>query len=98
MKNNMVKDTKSELKKVIWPTKKDVLNGTLVVAIMVIIVGAIILVFDFLSSALVKKIISNDKFSITEIIDDVEHNHEEENNTIVEENSEPTIDNNEVTE
>ena len=57
MKNNMVKETKSELKKVIWPSRKDVINGTAVVAVMVLIVGAIILAFDFLSSALIKNII-----------------------------------------
>ena len=105
MKKNMVKETKSELKKVIWPTKKAVFNGTVVVAVMVILVGAIILVFDFFSSALVKKIISDDNFSITDI-DHTGHDHEEENETAidentqtpVEENSEPTIDNTEVTE
>ena len=102
MKNNMVKETKSELKKVIWPTKNDVLKGTVTVAVMVVLVGAIILVFDFLSSALVKKVISDENFSITEIDHtghDHDHDHEEENaQTPVEENSEPTIDNNEVTE
>ena len=105
MKNNMVKETKSELKKVIWPSRKDVINGTVVVAVMVVIVGAIILAFDFVSSALVKQIISRDDFAITDIVDDhAGHNHEGENpvdeNTQlpVEENSEPTIDNNTVTE
>ncbi|MBE5812206.1 MAG: preprotein translocase subunit SecE [Clostridiales bacterium] len=107
MKNNMVKETKSELKKVIWPSRKDVINGTVVVAVMVIIVGAIILAFDFASSALVKKIISRDDFVITDIDHtghDHDHDHEEENSVEgdaqlpVEENSEPTIDNNTVTE
>ena len=107
MKNNMVKDTKSELKKVIWPSRKDVINGTVVVAVMVIIVGAIILAFDFVSSALVKKVISRDDFGITDIVDEIAGDEQEENgenpvdeNTQlpVEENSEPTIDNNTVTE
>jgi len=105
MKNNMVKETKSELKKVIWPSRKDVINGTVVVAVMVIIVGAIILAFDFASSALVKKIISRDDFVITDIDHTGhDHDHEEENSVEgdaqlpVEENSEPTIDNNTVTE
>ena len=107
MKNNMVKETKSELKKVIWPTRKSVINGTLVVAVMVVLVGAIILVFDFFSSAIVKKIISDDSFSITDI-DHTGHDHgneeesqapvEENVEAPVEENSEPTIENNEVTE
>ena len=106
MKNNMVKETKSELKKVIWPSRKDVINGTVVVAVMVVIVGAIILAFDFASSALVKKIISRDDFVITDIDHtghdhEHDHDHEEENpveGDAQEENSEPTIDNNEVTE
>jgi preprotein translocase SecE subunit len=101
MKNNMVKETKSELKKVIWPSRKDVINGTVVVAVMVIIVGAIILAFDFASSALVKKIISRDDFVITDI-DHTGHDHNHEEEKPVEgdaqENSEPTIDNNTVTE
>ena len=108
MKNNMIKETKSELKKVIWPSRKDVINGTIVVAVLVVIVGAIILAFDFASSALVKKIISRDDFVITDI-DHTGHDHEHEEENVenpvegdaqlpVEENSEPTIDNNTVTE
>ena len=103
MKNNMVKETKSELKKVIWPSRKDVINGTVVVAVLVVIVGAIILAFDFASSALVKKIISRDDFVVTDI-DHTGHDHEDEEpvegdaQLPVEENSEPTIDNNTVTE
>ena len=106
MKNSMIKETKSELKKVIWPSRKDVINGTVVVATMVIIVGAIILAFDFASSALVKKMISRDDFGITEVIDEhAGHDHDHEENSVdentqlpVEENSEPTIENNTVTE
>ena len=103
MKNNMVKETKSELKKVIWPSRKDVINGTVVVAVMVVIVGAIILAFDFASSALVKKIISRDDFVITDIDHtghDHDHDHEEENPVEgdAQEDSEQTIDNNTVTE
>ena len=96
MKNNMIKETKSELKKVIWPSRKDVINGTVVVAVMVVIVGAIILAFDFASSALVKKIISRDDFVVTDI-DHTGHDHENDEDH-EEENSEPTIDNNTVTE
>lgn len=114
MKNNVVKETKSELKKVIWPTKKTVLNGTVVVAVMVILVGAIILVFDMMSSELVKALISSGELSITDILDEAEHDHDHDHEddvvedladdvdtdiqTPVEENSEPTIDNTEVTE
>ena len=81
MKNNMVKETKSELKKVIWPSRKDVINGTAVVAVMVVIVGIIILAFDFVSSALVKKIISRDDFVVTDI-DHTGHDHEHEEGNV----------------
>jgi len=53
-----IKDSKSELKKVTWPTKKEVKNHTLLVIAfslaMAIFLGAI----DFGLSELVKKIIS----------------------------------------
>ena len=104
MKKNMVKETQSELKKVIWPTKKTVLNGTAVVAAMVVLVGAIILVFDFLSGALVKKLIeefsiSNTEYSESDVQDaQVDNSTEQNEQTPADENSEPTIDNNEVTE
>ena len=112
MKYNMVKETKSELKKVIWPTRSDVFKGTVPVAVMVVLVGAIILVFDLLSNALVKKLISRNEISITDLVGTEEHDHDhdhehedvvenstdENEQTPVEENSEPTIDNSEVTE
>lgn len=114
MKNNMVKETKSEFKKVIWPTKKTVLNGTVVVTVMVILVGAIILVFDMMSSELVKALISRGDISITDMLNGVEHDHDHDHDheddvvedpiddvdvqTPVGDNSEPTIDNTEVTE
>jgi hypothetical protein len=70
---------------------------------LVVIVGAIILAFDFASSALVKRIISRDDFVITDIDHTGhEHDHVHEEGAPVEgdaqENSEPTIDNNTVTE
>ena len=110
MKNNMIKDTKSELKKVVWPSRKQVVNGTVVVVVLVAILGVLIFAFDLLSSEIVKKIISGNDSTISNLIDhDHDHDHDEEtentgdvveNNSenSVEENSEPTIDNNVVTE
>ena len=40
------KEIKSELKKVTWPTKKQVLNNTLIVIAVVVIIGAVIAIFD----------------------------------------------------
>ena len=40
------KDTKAELKKVVWPTKKQIVNNTLWVLILVIIVAVVVLGID----------------------------------------------------
>ena len=41
------KDIKNELKKVIWPTKTQLINNTLTVLVMCLILGAFILAFDY---------------------------------------------------
>lgn len=54
-----VKATKSEFKKVVWPTKKQLLNHTLVVIAALIVVGLIIFgldsLFIFLSTLVMGK-------------------------------------------
>lgn len=45
------KDTKAELKKVVWPTKKQIVNNTLWVLILVIVVSAIVLGIDLVLKA-----------------------------------------------
>ncbi len=42
------RDTASEMKKVVWPSKKQVLNNTGVVAVVVVISAAAIIVLDAL--------------------------------------------------
>ena len=44
-----LKDMKSELKKVQWPSKKQTVNNTLVVIACVIVVGIFIWLFDFIA-------------------------------------------------
>ena len=44
----ILKDTKAELKKVVWPTKKQIINNTLWVLVLVIIVSAVVLGIDLL--------------------------------------------------
>ncbi len=52
------REMKSDLKKVIWPTPKHILNNT-VVSVVVILVSALGLwVFDLLASALVQGLIT----------------------------------------
>ena len=52
------RELRSELKKVVWPTPKQVLKNTLIVLACVLTVGAFIWVFDFVAtngiSALIK--------------------------------------------
>ena len=43
-----LKDTKAELKKVVWPTGKQVVNNTVWVLVLVIVISAIVLGFDLL--------------------------------------------------
>ena len=45
-KRHFFKDVKAELKKVIWPTPKQLLNNTLAVIVSVIIVGVIVFLLD----------------------------------------------------
>ena len=43
------RELKSELKKVVWPTPKQVLKNTLIVALCVVAVGVFIWVFDYVA-------------------------------------------------
>ena len=52
----IVKETKSELKKVIWPSAKDVVNGTLAVTVVSAIVGLYIVLADAGSLKLVETV------------------------------------------
>lgn len=44
-------ETKSELKKIVWPTPKQVVNNTIIVLITILVVGAFIWVLDALTSS-----------------------------------------------
>ena len=46
MAKGFFKDMKSELKKVVWPTKRQVINNTLLVVALVIVVSLIVLGVD----------------------------------------------------
>jgi len=53
-----LRDVRIEMKKVIWPSRQEVINYTLVVLITVTIVGAYILVLDMILSRLLHLIIA----------------------------------------
>ena len=52
------RDMKSELKKVTWPTKKQIINNTLVVLAVEVAAAIVLWVFDTLGSAVVDVIFS----------------------------------------
>ena len=53
-----LKEMKSELKKVQWPTKKQTVNNTVIVIACVLIVGLFIWVFDFVATSVIDLLIS----------------------------------------
>ena len=53
-----LRELKSELKKVQWPTTKQTANNTVIVMACVAVVGAFIWVFDFAAGGLVKVLIT----------------------------------------
>lgn len=54
---NYLLEVIGEVKKVVWPTKKETWGATIVVIIAVLISGLVLGVFDWLSSALIKLIL-----------------------------------------
>ncbi len=52
------RDTKSELKKVVYPSSKQVINNTLIVLLCVLIVGIFVWVFDAAATFAVQGLIS----------------------------------------
>ena len=48
MAKGFVKGVKSELKKVVWPTKEQLVKSTAMVVLLVVVFAAIILGFDML--------------------------------------------------
>ena len=53
-----LKEMKSELKKVQWPTRKQTVNNTLIVIACVIVVGVCIWIFDYLAGSVIDIIIN----------------------------------------
>ena len=52
------RELRSELKKVVWPTPKQVMNNTLVVGGAVAVIGAFIWLFDFVANSGINALIS----------------------------------------
>ncbi|MBE6853320.1 MAG: preprotein translocase subunit SecE [Ruminococcus sp.] len=52
------KDLKSEFKKVVWPTKKQVINNTMVVLVTILLIGVFVGLFDTLAGWLLKLVLN----------------------------------------
>ena len=83
-KRSFFKDFKAEIKKVIWPTPKQLVNNTVAVISIVLITSALVFILDFVFDAAntygVEKIRSALGIEIN-IHDDHEHDHDHEEET-----------------
>lgn len=95
-KKHFLKDVKAELKKVIWPTPKQLLNNTLAVIVSVIIIGAIVFLLDLCFEKIntfgiekLKTVVQSSQNEEAEnTLTDNVINNETTNNTATEENTE----------
>ena len=53
-----MRELKSELKKVQWPSKKQTMNNTVIVIACVLVVGVFIWLFDFVAQAVITGLIN----------------------------------------
>jgi len=105
VKKHFFKDFKAELKKVIWPTPKQLVNNTTAVIVIVLITSAIVFVLDVAFESINKYGITNlqeivqEKFSDKEV-EEVENNSENAENSTEEstetENNEQVVEGQEV--
>ena len=83
------KDFKAELKKVVWPTPKQIVNNTTAVVTIVLITAIIVFGLDFLFNAL-------NEYGIDQIRSNLESTETTEEN-VVENTTENTVENSEET-
>ena len=90
-KTSFMKSFKAEIKKVIWPTPKQLFNNTVAVLVIVIITGIIVFALDFTFESINKYGIDKIKQQVSnsanneQVSNDVEENNIETNNVIVDE-------------
>ena len=93
-KKHFFKDFKAELKKVIWPTPKQLVNNTTAVITMVLITALIVFMLDFCFESInkyginkLKEAVASTQNEVTEentVNDSNTENTEESNNTVSE--------------
>ena len=82
-KKHFMKDFKAELKRVIWPTPKQLLNNTIAVITIVLVTAAIVFVLDLAFESI-------NKYGIVKLKEMVQNTSTETTNTVVVENSNST--------
>ena len=87
-KKSFFKDFKAELKRVVWPTPKQLVNNTVAVRTIALITAAIVFILDLAFESLNKYGVDKVKEAITQI------NEQETNNTATDTNT--TSENNET--
>ena len=91
-KKHFFKDFKAELKKVIWPTPKQLVNNTVAVVTIVLITGVIVFALDFAFESMNTYGINK----LKEIVDSKNEISNEIVNEVVEENTQTQTTNVEV--
>ncbi len=85
-KKHYFKDFKAELKKVIWPTPKQLVNNTITVIVMVLITAVIVFALDFIFETINEQGIER----VKSIVSTEQTNEVTENQTTEAENTETT--------
>ena len=89
-KKRFFKDFKAEIKKVIWPTPKQLVNNTVAIITMVIVIGAIVFVLDLGFDAINKYGLTNLQKSVQSIESTDNNQESKENETTTEETTNNT--------
>ena len=92
-KKSFFKDFKAELKRVVWPTPKQLVNNTVAVITIVLITAAIVFVLDLAFESLNKYGVDKVKEAITQIDEQSTDSTTSENNTTTDDNATTSEDN-----
>ena len=95
-KSSYFKEMKAELKKVVWPTPKELVNNTVAVIVFVLVIAIIVFVLDFCFDNL-------NKYGITRLQEKVQSsfqttNDSDDNNEVSNETTESETENSENNE
>lgn len=89
-KRHFFKDFKAELKKVIWPTPKQVVNNTTAVITIVLITALIVFVLDVTFETLnthgvdkLKSVVHKEENTIENVVDDANNLNTTDTNTVI---------------